>query len=211
MMKWNDLEKPWQIALELAWESFKSGSLPIAALIVDMGGNVVSTGRNRILEGQLKNRNMAHAEMDALMNFDYDAHPEVRSYCMYTTLEPCPMCMGTIVMSDVRRVRIATRDPWAGAVDMCQLPYVASKNMDVAFEEGIMPRILTVLYLYKLWEGYANRVRSKDFLVVLEEHFPVETALARDLLDKNVLRKFADDGVKIEDVYNHIQNHIEGK
>ena len=199
---WGHLEKTWQLTLELAWESFKNGSLPIAAIIVDVEGNVVSAGRNQILEERFKNRKMAHAEMDALMNLDYDAHPEIRKYTMYTTLEPCPMCMGSIVMSDVRKLRIATRDPWAGAVNMCQLPYIADKNMDIAFESGVMPKILTVLYLYRLWEGYGTS--ADKFLERLSEHFPEETAFAQMLLAENILRNFAEKGANIEKIYNHI-------
>jgi tRNA(adenine34) deaminase len=200
---WSNLEKPWQLAMKLAWESFKSGSLPIAAVIADADGKIVCTGRNTVLEKCFKNRNMAHAEMGALMDLDYDAHPEIRKYTIYTTLEPCPMCMGAIVMSDVRKLRVAVRDPWAGAVDICQLPYIASKNMDIVFEAGKMPTILTVLYLYRLWEGYGTN--ADNFLKRLDEHFPAETTFARDLLAKNILRNFAEEGASIEKIYNYIE------
>ena len=204
---WNNLEKPWQLAIELAWESFRNDSLPIAAVIVGVDGNAVSIGRNQILEERFKNRNMAHGEMDALMNLDYDAHPEIRKYTMYTTLEPCPMCMGSIVMSDVRKLRIATRDPWAGAVEMCRLPYIAEKNIDITFESGMMPKILTVIYLYRLWEGYGTN--AGNFLKRLSEHFPAETAFARKLLAENILRDFAENGTNIEKIYNHIGGKLE--
>jgi len=199
---WTNLKKPWQLTTELAWQSFKSGSLPIAALIVDVDGNVVSTGRNRILENIFKNRSMAHAEMLALMDLDYDAHPEIRKYTMYTTLEPCPMCMGSIVMSDVRKLRVAARDPWAGAVDICQLPYIASKNMDIVFEKGTMSNVLTILYLYRLWEGYGTS--SDKFLKCLQEGFPDETTLAQRLLAGNTLRNLADNGASVEEVFDYI-------
>ncbi|MCL2377285.1 MAG: hypothetical protein FWC76_07825 [Defluviitaleaceae bacterium] len=60
---WTSLEKPWQMAMDLAWESFKSGSLPIAAVIVDANGQIISAGRNQIFEKGFKNRNMAHMDI----------------------------------------------------------------------------------------------------------------------------------------------------
>jgi len=202
MVIWNDLEKPWKLAMELAWESFKSGSLPIAAVIVDLDENVVAIGRNRILEPHFKNRKMAHAEMTALMDLDHNKHPEIPKYTMYATLEPCPMCMGTIVMSDVRKLRIASRDPWAGAVGICEFPYIASKNMDIIFEDSDMSKIITVVYLYRLLEGY--RTNAVNFMKSLAKHFPIEIEFAQKLLSENVLRDFADNGTNIEEAYNYL-------
>lgn len=45
---WQDLERPWQVAFEMAWESYKNGTIPIGAVITDVEGNIVSKGRNRI-------------------------------------------------------------------------------------------------------------------------------------------------------------------
>ena len=41
--------------MELAWESFKAGSLLIAALIVNAAGDVVAIGRNQMFESAMKN------------------------------------------------------------------------------------------------------------------------------------------------------------
>ena len=203
---WNDVDKFWRTTTELAWESFKKGSLPIAAIIVDTNGQVVSEGRNKILEKHNINRKMLHAEMNALMDLDYDAHPEIRKYTMYTTLEPCPMCMGSIVMSDIRKLRIAAKDPWAGAVEICKLPYIADKNMDISFEIGPMSNILTVIYLYRLWEGYGTN--AKNFLKSKSDYFPNETVLAQELLSQNILRKFAEEDANIDEIYNHIERKL---
>jgi len=203
---WDNVNEFWKLAIELAWESFKNESLPIAAIIVNTEGQVVSSGRNQILEKHLINRKMSHAEMNALMNLDYDAHPEIRKYTMYTTLEPCPMCMGTIVMSDIRKLRIAGKDPWAGAVDICELPYIADKNMDIGFESGLVSNVLTVLYLYRLWEGYGTN--AVNFLKITSEYYVQETVLAKELLSQSMLRKFIEQDMSIEEVYNHIAGKL---
>ena len=198
---WQNLEMPWKSAAELAWESYKSGSLPIAAVIVDLEGNVAAAGRNSILEENGINRKIAHAEMKALMALDYNTHPRIREYTMYATLEPCPMCMGAIVMCDMRKLRIAARDPWAGAVGICDYPYIASKNMDICFEDGNVSEILTVLYLCRLLEGYR---KHDEFLTVLKDDAPKEFALSEQFCAQGTLRGFAHKGAGMEEVYNYI-------
>jgi len=188
---WQEIETPWQLTLELAWESFKKSSLPIAAIITDTDGNIVCTGRNQIFEQTMKNRKMAHAEMNALMNLPYDEHPNIRKYTMYTTTEPCPMCMGSIVMSDLRKVRIAMADPWAGAVKICEnLPYIASKGIDISFVGGVVEKLVIVLAAYReleLSKGKINPVAER-----LKQHQPEMFALGESLFNKNTLRECAD-------------------
>ena len=187
---WKSIETPWQITLELAWESFKKDSLPIAALIADTAGNIVSTGRNELFEQTIKNRKMAHAEMNAMMNLSYDEHPEIRKYTLYTTTEPCPMCMGSIVMTDLRKVKVAMADPWAGATEMCEkLPYVASKNIDISFVGGAVEKLTAVLAAYReleLADGKPNPIGDK-----LKQRQPQMFALGEELFGGSVLREYA--------------------
>ena len=48
MALWNTLTEPWQVCLALAWEGYRQGSLPIAAVVIDADGAVVARGRNRL-------------------------------------------------------------------------------------------------------------------------------------------------------------------
>jgi len=43
---WDQLEKPWQACFELGWTSFKKGSFPIGAVIVDETGEIIAKGRS---------------------------------------------------------------------------------------------------------------------------------------------------------------------
>lgn len=200
---WEDIETPWQLTLEMAWESFKNNSLPIAAIIINTEGNVVTTGRNRMFEHTVKNKKMAHAEMNALMNLPYDEHPEIRKYTMYTTTEPCPMCMGSIVMSDLRKVRIAMADPWAGAADICQkLPYIVSKNINISYVGGAVEKLVSVLAAYKeleLSNGKLNPVAER-----LKQHQARSFSLAESLFSENALRKYAGDNISFCNVFDII-------
>lgn len=128
---WNDLSKAWQEAFLAGWEAFRNGSVPIGAVIVDENMNIISRGRNRTLEDAVANSRTAHAETECIRDLDISKYTDVRNYTLYTCMEPCPMCMGTIVMGNIRRIRTATRDGWCGSLHyMVDDPYIASKNID---------------------------------------------------------------------------------
>jgi tRNA(Arg) A34 adenosine deaminase TadA len=101
---WEDIEKPWQIAFEQGWVSLLKGSIPIGSVIADENMNIISIGRNRLYELGVKNPKIAHAETEAIQNLDISEFPDVKAYTLYACMEPCPMCMGTIVMSNLRKL-----------------------------------------------------------------------------------------------------------
>src|SRR5829696_7088208 len=99
---WETLSEPWRACVELAWESYRSGSLPIGAVVVDARGRVLSCGRNRIHErsgppGTVFGRKLAHAELNALLSLEGDE--DTRADILYTTTEPCPLCVGAARMA----------------------------------------------------------------------------------------------------------------
>ena len=70
---------------------------------------ILAYGRNRINAavappGQLHGTVLAHAELNALAQLAADI-PDRHSYTLYTSLEPCPMCLGAFYMSGVRTLR----------------------------------------------------------------------------------------------------------
>ena len=92
---------------------------------LDPQGQVVARGRNRIRH-EAPNP-LAHAELEALMAFDY-AHLNPRPCTLYALVEPCPLCMGALYMSGVRRLKFACRDPLAGSSNMlATTPYLSRK------------------------------------------------------------------------------------
>lgn len=122
---WASLEQPWRECLREAWEAYKAGAYPFGAVVVDPQGQVVARGRNRIRH-EAPNP-LAHAELDALMTFDY-THLNPRPCTLYALVEPCPLCMGALYMSGVRRLKFACRDPVAGSSNMLgTTPYLSRK------------------------------------------------------------------------------------
>jgi tRNA(adenine34) deaminase len=128
---YDDAGEPWRLALDQAWESFVVGSLGIGAVVTDPAGEVISVGRNRITEstgpaGHLYGTRLAHAEMDALAGLPADRPGEL---VLWTTLEPCLLCAGGIVLCEIRDVRYAASDPlWFGAERLSDLnAFLASR------------------------------------------------------------------------------------
>lgn len=122
---WRRLSAPWRACVEEAWAAYCAGSVPIGAAITDASGRVVARGRNCMYESQvagysLAGNRMAHAEMNALLGL---AGQEVdhRTCALYTTLEPCPMCIGAARMHAVGQVHYAARDPVAGSASFATM------------------------------------------------------------------------------------------
>jgi tRNA(adenine34) deaminase len=116
---WVELASPWQACLDLAWEAFGAGSIPIGAVVVDPDRGIVARGRNRQREmvappPQLAGTNLAHAEVNALVQLARGAYP---SYTLYSTLQPCLLCTGAICHTRIGHVRFAAADPVFVGID----------------------------------------------------------------------------------------------
>lgn len=135
---WHDLEKPWQACFALGWESFRLGSIPIGAVVVNENGDIISKGRNMLFEdrgesGTIARHKIAHAELNAILGANEFNHPNIRKYTIYSTTEPCPMCFGTIVMANIRNVKYAARDRLAGGTGLNDaIEYIRSKKIRIA-------------------------------------------------------------------------------
>ena len=85
---------------------------PFGAVIVDKDGNVISNGNNQVL---LTKDPTAHAEIVAIREAcrklkTYD----LSGYQLYTSCEPCPMCLSAIISSNIKNVYYARTKKDAG-------------------------------------------------------------------------------------------------
>ena len=67
---WRELDEPWRASLELAWEAYLAGTVPVGAAVAGADGRVVARGRNRIFDPPgtgLAGTRLAHAEVDAVL------------------------------------------------------------------------------------------------------------------------------------------------
>ncbi len=100
-------------AVELAWDSFRAGSLGIGAVIT-RDGETLATGRNRLAESDpgedvLAGTSLAHAELNALAKLRWGSPSDGLE--LWTTLQPCLQCLGAVRLSPVRKVHALAPDP----------------------------------------------------------------------------------------------------
>ena len=99
-------------ALSLAREAADEGEVPVGCIVTD-GEHIVGRGRNRRETGKSA---LAHAELEAIGEACRTLGGWRLWRCtLYVTLEPCPMCAGTIVNSRIKRVIFGAKNPKAGA------------------------------------------------------------------------------------------------
>ena len=83
-------------------------------------------------------------------------------------MEPCPMCMGTLVMSGLRKLRTAARDGYCGAVNYRDFSrYIKSKNIDVVFEGGDTELVQLTMQIYyelgRIGESHSGKTVMECF------------------------------------------------
>jgi len=99
-------------AIELADEAGKDGNLPIGA-VISLDGSVIAEGKNTAWF-PVHNPNR-HAEIEALRQVSQEHWEHSRRMTLYTTLEPCLMCLGAILLHRIGRVVYGSTDTYGGA------------------------------------------------------------------------------------------------
>lgn len=92
---------PWmQAAIEEAKKGLGEGGIPIGSVLV-IDGQIVSRGHNQRIQ---KSSAVLHAEMDCLENAGRLKPEDYRRATLYSTLSPCDMCSGAILLYQIPRV-----------------------------------------------------------------------------------------------------------
>ncbi|TDR53000.1 MULTISPECIES: nucleoside deaminase [Halomonas] len=99
-----------QAALEEARHGLEEGGIPIGSVLVHRGV-VIGRGHNRRV--QLGSA-VLHGEMDALENAGRHPAETYRESILYTTLSPCPMCSGAILLYGIPKVVIGENRTFLG-------------------------------------------------------------------------------------------------
>lgn len=141
MTAWEQLEPPWREAFTLAWEAYGAGTIPVGAVIT-RDGEIIARGRNRLFDltpppgGEVGGSRVAHAELNALAHLGIEER--YRDAILWTTLEPCPMCIGATWLATVGSVRYAGDDVYAGASRLieAQLERIDRARSDPLIVEG---------------------------------------------------------------------------
>jgi len=98
-------------AIRLAEEAERKGNLPIGAVIV-LNGQTIARGMNAIWQPAIDLTR--HAEIEALRSLPPDLRGSCVEMTLFTTLEPCLMCAGAILLHRVGRLVFGSSDPNGG-------------------------------------------------------------------------------------------------
>ena len=103
-----------QAAIEEARQGFNEGGVPIGSVLVYQG-EIIGRGHNR---RQQKGSAILHGEMDALENAGRQPASVYRHSTLYTTLSPCSMCSGAILLYGIPEVVIGENQTFMGEEEL---------------------------------------------------------------------------------------------
>jgi cytosine deaminase len=101
-------------AIEEAEQGLKEGGIPIGAALVHRG-RILGRGHNRRVQ---KGSAVLHGEMDALERAGRQPASVYRESVMYTTLSPCAMCTGAMLLYGIRHVVVGENLTFMGEEDL---------------------------------------------------------------------------------------------
>src|SRR5205807_5486245 len=109
-------------AIDEAEAGLREGGIPIGSVLVS-GGRIIGRGHNRRVQ---KGSVILHGEMDALENAGRQPASIYRECTIYTTLSPCAMCTGAILLYGIPKVVIGENSTFVGEEDLLR-----SRGVDV--------------------------------------------------------------------------------
>ncbi|QHL89025.1 nucleoside deaminase [Nibribacter ruber] len=111
-----------QAAFEEAQKGYQEGGIPIGSVLVH-NGKIIGRGHNKRVQNGSP---ILHGEMDALENAGRQPASVYKECTIYTTLSPCPMCSGTILLYGIPRVVVGENKTFMGEEDLLK-----SRGVDV--------------------------------------------------------------------------------
>lgn len=125
--------------MEIAKECAKSGMNkneggPFGAVITDKEGNIIAKGNNMVLKN---NDPTAHAEITVIRDACQKLNTyDLSDYILYTSCEPCPMCLSAIIWSNIKQVYYGCTKQDAGKIgfrDDMIYEYLKGNNQDIIY------------------------------------------------------------------------------
>ena len=111
-----------QAAIDEARSGEREGGIPIGSVIVHRG-RIIGRGHNRRVQ---RGSAILHGEMDALERAGRQPAEVYRESVLYTTLSPCPMCSGAILLYGIPKIVIGENQTFMG-----EEPLLRSRGVDV--------------------------------------------------------------------------------
>jgi len=101
-------------AIKEAETGLAEGGIPIGSVLVH-AGKIIGRGHNRRVQNDSV---ILHGEMDALENAGRQSANVYKECVLYTTLSPCPMCTGTILLYGIPKVIIGENETFLGEEEL---------------------------------------------------------------------------------------------
>ena len=163
---WRELEEPWRAALELAWDAYLAGTIPVGSVVAAADGRLVARGRNRVFDPPghgLAGSRLAHAEVDTLSQLPVT--DRYRDHILYSTLEPCLLCTAATLLATVGRIEYAASDPFgggcSGAIDTAHWRRSAP---EIAPPLGGWPGQLSAALQSAFWQAHRELRRANEIV-----------------------------------------------
>jgi len=116
-----------EAAIEEARKGFDEGGIPIGSVLV-LDGKIIGRGHNRrIQDGSV----IHHAEMNCLENAGRQPAEVYERCTVYSTLSPCPMCSGAMILYGIKKCVIGENRTFVGAEDLLR-----SKGVEVVVHDN---------------------------------------------------------------------------
>src|SRR5918996_5220021 len=116
-----------QAAIEEARSGEREGGIPIGSVLVHRG-RIIGRGHNRRVQ---RGSAVLHGEMDALENAGRQPASVYRESVIYTTLSPCAMCSGTILLYGIPKVVVGENQTFRGEEELLRSRGVAVEVVQV--------------------------------------------------------------------------------
>ena len=125
-------------AIEEAQQGLEEGGIPIGAVIVHHG-RIIGRGHNRRVQ---KGSATLHGEMDALENAGRQPARVYKESVLYTTLSPCVMCTGAILLYGIPKVVVGENQTFLGEESLLRARGVVVEVLQDARCTGLMQRFI---------------------------------------------------------------------
>jgi len=117
-----------QAAIEEARKGLRKGGIPIGSVLV-IDGKIVGRGHNQRVQNDSVIR---HAEMDCLENAGRLQSAQYRRAILYSTLSPCDMCSGAVLLYKIPQVIIGENRTFRGPEE-----YVRSRGVNIQVVDNV--------------------------------------------------------------------------
>ena len=122
------MEQFLQEAIAQAKKGLAEGGIPIGSVLV-IDGKIVGRGHNQRVQ---KGSTVLHAEMDCLENAGRLNASDYRRATLYSTLSPCDMCSGTVLLYGIPKIVVGENRTFRGPED-----YVRSRGVEIVVLDNL--------------------------------------------------------------------------